>query len=121
MYISIDQLEISLRELDHVHPFFGTSFLACKQLDLEVGNPRRVDVANQETSILEAYYNPLPTSNYYYVPLRSIGPRRRWVNKRKYPDSGLQKTRTTTFAGAFIHPNKHEWAWASNYVSELLS
>jgi len=121
MYISIDQLEISLGELDHVHPFFGTSFLAFKQLDLEVGKPRRVDIANQETSILEAYYNPLPSSGYYYVPLRSGGPRKRWVNKRKYPDSGLQKTRTTTFAGPFIHPNKYEWAWASNYIAELLS
>lgn len=30
MYISSEQLAISLKELDPVHPFFGISFLAFK-------------------------------------------------------------------------------------------
>jgi len=119
MYISLEQLKVSLRELDPVHPFFGTSFLAFKQLGLEVSRPSCMDIANQETSILENYYNPLLNSKYYYIPMRSIGPKDRWVLKKKYPDSGLQKTRTTTFLNAFLHPSKHEWAWAPDYLSKL--
>lgn len=119
MYISSEQLENSLIKLDPVHPFFGVSFLAFKQLDLSVDTPRHVNIADQETSLLETYYNPLPKSAYYYIPLRSIGPKRRWVSKRKYPDSGLQKTRTTTFKDAFLHPSKNEWAWAPDYLAKL--
>ena len=121
MYISFEQIEMSLKELDVVHPFFGTSFLAFKQLDLKINELRDIDIADQETLLLETYYNPLPQSQYYYVPLRSGGRRDRWVSKSKYPDSGLQKTRTTTFLAAFLHPDKHLWAWEPNYVSWLLS
>lgn len=119
MYISSEQLAISLKELDPVHPFFGISFLAFKRLGLQVGQPRRVDIANEETRILTTHYNPVSSSQYYYVPLRSIGPKNRWVSKRKYPDSGLQKTRTTTFQPAFLHPSKNEWAWSPDYLSRL--
>ena len=121
MYISFDQLKISLRQLDPVHPFFGTSFLAFKLLNLEINKPHRVDIADQETVILEKYYNPLPDSKYYYVPMRSIGPKNRWVSKKKYPDSGLQKTRTTTFISVFSHPSKNEWAWAEDYLPKLVT
>lgn len=119
MYISSEQLEDSLQKLDPVHPFFGISFLAFKLLDLPVGSPESVDIAGQETAILEEYYNPLPNSAYYYVPLRSIGPKNRWVSKKKYPPSGLQKTRTTTFKDVFLHPSKNEWAWAPDYIAKL--
>lgn len=121
MYISLEQIEISLKALDPINPFFGISFPAFKQLNLQVGKSHRIDIADQETLILETYYNPLPSSRYYFVPLRSTGPKNRWVSKRKYPDSGLQKTRTTTFLKAFIHPNKNDWAWASDYISELMT
>jgi len=121
MYISFEQIGASIKELDPINPFFGISFLAFKQLSLPVSKPLKVDIANQEALILEAYYNPSPGSTYYYVPLRSTGPMRRWVSKRKYPASGLQKTRTTTFIKAFIHPNKNEWAWRSDYISELIA
>lgn len=120
MYISLQQLEASLSKLDPVHPFFGISFLAFKQLDLKVNDLKHVDIADQETAILEAYYNPRPESKYYYVPLRSTGRVNRWVSKIKYPDSGLQKTRTTSFIRAFLHPsNSDEWAWVPDYLSVL--
>ncbi|HYT45357.1 MAG TPA: hypothetical protein VEP90_23720, partial [Methylomirabilota bacterium] len=79
MYISLEQLSVSLKELDHkVHPFFGTSFLAFKQLELAIDEPRRVDIADQETAILDSFYNPVPESDYYYIPLRKVGPTKRW-------------------------------------------
>jgi AAA domain, putative AbiEii toxin, Type IV TA system len=120
MYISLQQLEASLPKLDPVHPFLGISFLAFKLLDLKVNDLKHVDIADQERSILEAYYNPRPESKSYYIPLRSTGPVKRWVSKVKYPDSGLQKTRTTSFIGAFLHPsNSDEWAWSPDYLSKL--
>lgn len=123
MYISIEQLESSLRKLDPINPFFGISFLAFKKLGLRIGDPRPVNIAEEETAILEADYNPQPTSGYYYIPLRKTGPKKkRWVSKRKYPSSTLQKTRTTTFAEAFMHPrNRPEWAWKPDYLSKLVS
>jgi AAA domain, putative AbiEii toxin, Type IV TA system len=114
MYISAEQLAKSLKQLDAIHPFYGISFLACKELELPVEEPIRVDIAGQETSLLETYYNPLPNSQYYYVPLRSG--KNRWVLKNKYPDSTLKKARTSTFRKVFQHPTANEWAWASNYL-----
>jgi hypothetical protein len=121
MYVSQEQLRISLKVLDkEVHPFFGTSFLAFKELGLAIGDPRRVDIADQETAILESFYNPVPESEYYYIPLRKVGSTKRWVSKRKYATSGLQKMRTTTFKDVFIHPtNTDEWAWVPGYLSDL--
>ncbi|MEO8953030.1 MAG: hypothetical protein ABI396_18735 [Ktedonobacteraceae bacterium] len=77
MYISIEQLGISLRKLDPINPFFGVSFLAFKESGLRIGDPQPVNIAEEETSILEAYYNPLPASDYYYMPLRKTGPKKR--------------------------------------------
>ncbi|NWJ95302.1 MAG: ATP-binding protein [Chloroflexi bacterium] len=119
MYLNFEQISDSVAKLDPIHPFFGISFLAFKQLGLPIGELETVDIANQETSLLDIYYNPLPDSDFYYVPLRSIGPKKRWVLKRKYSDSDLQKTRTTTFSNAFKRGNKSEWAWTSDYISKL--
>ncbi len=119
MYLSDTQISAAVKELDRVHPFWGTSFLAFKQLKLKVGKPAYVDIAGQETAILNAFYNPRPESAYYYVPLRGSGPKNRWVNKKKYSTSGLQSIRTQTFKDVLLHPNVDEWAWAKNYVEKL--
>ena len=116
MYISLEQLRVSHDKLDAIHPFFGTSFLAFKALNLPIGEPISVDIANAETVILDNYYNPYPESQYYYVPLRGNGPKSRWVSKQKYPSSGLQRTRTGTLKEAFLHPTSTTWAWSPNYL-----
>ena len=120
MYISIEQLADSLKKLDFSHSFFGISFLAFKELDLPTGAPRHVDIANQEKSILETYYNPLPNSKYYYIPQESGSVlKHRWVSKSTYPDGRLEKTRTITLRDAFLHPTPNEWAWSPNYLQIL--
>lgn len=122
MYISVEQLAKSLPQLDAIHPFYGISFLACKELELPIGKAIQVDIAGQATSILETYYNPLPNSQYYYIPLRSsIGSKDRWVLKNKYSDSLLPKARRAIFRHAFQHPATNEWAWAPDYLFELSS
>jgi len=119
MYITAEQIEIAVKNLDPIHPFWGTSFLAFKQLNLRVDKPIVVDITKQEISLLDAYYNPWPTSKYYYVPLRGSGPKNRWRDKKKYSSSGLQKVRTTTFMGVFSHPQEDKWAWSPNYIERL--
>jgi hypothetical protein len=123
MYISVEQLAKSLAQLDSTHPFYGISFLACKELELPIGKPIQVDIAGQATSILETYYNPLPNSQYYYVPLRSGRSRkRRWVLKNKYLDSlRIREKSIIAFHNAFQNPIANEWAWASDYLSQLSS
>ncbi|MCI0692538.1 AAA family ATPase [candidate division KSB1 bacterium] len=119
MFLSDGQISVAVQELDRIHPFWGTSYLAFKLLNLEIGKPRRVDIAGQEKIILDKYYNPRPQSKYYYVPLRGSGPKNRWVNKNKYSTSGLQSIRTQTFKDILLHPNEDEWAWAPKYVTKL--
>src|SRR5260370_15458453 len=115
MYISIEQIDESLRKLDLVHPFIGTSFLAFKIVQLPIETSTHVDIADQEKFILDTYYNPYPESKYYYVPLRGGGPKDRWLLKNKYPTSGLQKMRTSTFSEVFLHTSDtDEWAWEPN-------
>jgi len=55
-------------------------------------------------------------------PFAGSGRKERWVKKSKYSNSGLQKTRTSTFQGVFIHASRaRDWAWAPDYVSKLFS
>lgn len=119
MYISPTYLETAVKVLDQIHPFWGTSFLAFKKLGLDIGNPKAIDIASQETLLLDAYYNPQPRSKFYYVPLRGIGKKDRWVSKNKYATSGLQSLRTQTFKNAFLHPREDEWAWHPKYLNHL--
>src|SRR6266568_7570582 len=70
MYIGIEQIDESLRKLDSVHTFIGTSFLAFKIVQLPIETSTHVDIAAQERFILDTYYNPYSESKYYYVPLR---------------------------------------------------
>jgi AAA domain, putative AbiEii toxin, Type IV TA system len=121
MYISIEQIDESLRKLDSVHPFIGTSFLAFKIVQLPIETCTHIDIADQERFILDTYYNPYPESKYYYVPLRGGGPKDRWLLKNKYPTSGLQKMRTSTFSEVFLHTSDtDEWAWEPNYVLRIM-
>jgi len=120
MYLSVEQIDESIRKLDSVHVFMGTSFLAFKISQLPIGTRTHIDIAEQERFILETYYNPYPDSKFYYVPLRGGGPENRWRGKKKYPTSGLQRIRTSTFSSVFLHtPDTDEWGWEPSYVLQI--
>jgi hypothetical protein len=107
-----------LDELKRLHPFFGITFLVCKQESLPVEQLVHFEINALEASFLERYHKPEPRSQHYYQPYRTS--RDRWLS-RKYPSSGSQKTRTQgDLAQAFVHPrDSHEWAWAANYLDVL--
>jgi hypothetical protein len=108
----------SLERLSNVHPFFGITFLVCKQERLPVGKMRPFAINAAEQEFLQEYYHPDMRSKFYFQPFRTSSGR--WLSP-KYPSSGSQKTRTHgDLAAAFQHDRKSDrWGWAPSYVEVL--
>jgi hypothetical protein len=119
MYLSEKVIRDSLRCLAPVHPFFGITFLACKQEQMPIGESIRFPIATFEVDVLRKYYQPNPRSRYYFHPFKTSG-LLKWHGP-KYPSSGLQAIRTRgDLAKAFIHEKDTDlWGWRSNYVETL--
>lgn len=120
MFITADQIRDSLEHLESLHPFWGVTFLACKEADLPVGVPDNdfyMDAVTKE--FLDRYYRPEKSSEYYYRVFRTSDKAQQWL-RPDYPSSGLQAINTQTFADAFIHEkNTNVWAWVDDYVDVL--
>ena len=120
MFLSIEQIEKSLHDLTSVHPFFTVTFLVCKENVLPVGRAIEFRINALEKDFLEKYYNPADESEYYYKVSR-VNDKSHWI-RSDYPYKGSQKTRTTTFKDAFVHPvPSSEWGWHKDYVGFLKS
>lgn len=119
MYVTLDAVLYSIVELSNLHPFFGITFLVCKQGNLPVGSAKSFPINTAEQEFLNKYYHPNLGSSYYFQPFRTSG-MGRWLVE-KYPFSGSQSTRTRgLLAPAFIHKlGTDQWGWAKNYVSVL--
>lgn len=119
-YLEESLVKRAVDELQHVHPFFGITFLVCKRKELSVGKLQRFAIAKEEANFLLEYYHPNPRSKYYFQPFRTSNTARRWLSP-KYPSSGSQSTRTRgRLAAAFIHPrDTDQYAWDTNYVGVL--
>jgi hypothetical protein len=118
MYISIDQIRLSLDNLKRVHPFFGMSFLAFKKAGIPVGGTKYVNFTQIATDILERHYHPSASYQGYYNPFQTSDRENRWVRPR-YPSTSLQRITKDTFSDALIHPTKTEWGWREDYVQRL--
>jgi len=66
MFLSLNQIKQSLSNLQHIHPFYGTTFLACKKKGLPVGQAVSFPISIVETQFLDDYYRPDSTSEYFY-------------------------------------------------------
>jgi hypothetical protein len=121
MFLTLEQVTQSLQNLKSVHPFYGMTFLACKRENLPVGRDIPFPIANHETALLDEYYRPQKTSEFYYQVFRTSVKTDRWVPRSKYASSTLQSTRTqSVFEDAFIHDSGSDrWGWKSNYVEVL--
>ncbi len=118
MYFRQDLVFQSLERLSNVHPFFGITFLVCKQERLPVGKMRQFAINSAEQAFLQEYYHPDMQSKFYFQPFRTSSGR--WLSP-KYPSSGSQKTRTQgDLAAAFMHVRGSDrWGWAQSYVQVL--
>jgi hypothetical protein len=70
MFLSIDKIQRSLDNLQSIHPFYGTTFLACKKEGLPVGQAISFPISVIETQFLDDYYRPDITSEYFYRVFR---------------------------------------------------
>lgn len=122
MYISLEQIKISLDNLERIHPFFGIVFLVCKLGQLPIGKTTVFPINQREKDFLDAHYKPLRSSQYYYRVFRPSDKSKRWVAS-KYASSTLQSTRTRgEFEDAFMHEKGTDiWGWSRDYLKQLSS
>ncbi|HEX8494334.1 MAG TPA: AAA family ATPase [Pyrinomonadaceae bacterium] len=121
MFLGIDQIKEALEKLQSIHPFYGLTLLACKREKLPVGRAIPFAISDYETALLDEYYRPDKSSEYFYQIFRTSVKEDRWVTRKKYASSTLQSTRTrSVFRKAFIHESGSDsWGWKSNYVDVL--
>jgi hypothetical protein len=106
--------------MQHIHPFFGITFLACKRAELEVGALEKFAFAREEEKLLLECYHPNQQSKFYFQPFHTSDSGDRWLSP-KYPSAGSQSTRTRgLLASAFLHiRGTDQWGWDEKYVDVL--
>lgn len=125
MYLSKEQVAVSIERLENVSVFFGTVFLAFKQIQLPIGDPQPVIFKKVVDAVLHTYYLSYPPDKqtkdgHTYTPFLTSQTRHRW-NKEPFSDS-LRRT-TDMFADAFQLVRTHKRnsrAWQPDYVQKLL-
>ena len=125
MYFSKEQIAQSIERLGDVNPFFGTVFLAFKQIDLPTGDTKSITFTNTIDSLLRTYYLYYPPdqaseNRRIYTPFLTSNTKNRW-NKEPYASS-LRRIASETFSDAFIRISRpgNQWGWEPNYVQYLL-
>lgn len=121
MFLTLAQIEKSLRSLEAVHPFFGITFLVVKKARLPIGETIDFQLDASNKDFLDRYYKPDQDSDWYYRVFRISDKNKSWVAS-DYASSGLQSVNTRTFGDAFLHEkNSDIWGWKPDYVSVLKS
>ena len=119
VFLSIDQVKLSLPLLAQLNPFFGMSFLAFKKAGIPVGSARTLVFSQIAQGILEKHYRPAPAYAGFYNPLKTSDPSNWWTSPR-YGSTSLQRITTDTFGDALIHKKKESsWGWRNDYIVKL--
>ena len=119
MFFSKEQLELSIKRLGELDPFFGTVFLALKQANLPEGETKPLKFQPLLEAFLQKYYRPTNNSTEIYMPFKMS-------NKRKYWNisqciTTLQRNTIDTFSDVILHPKRtREWGWKTDYMQVLL-
>lgn len=119
MFISAEQLEHSLHNLNEINPFFGTAYLAFTRAGLPVGTTTSLTFSSIVEDILQAYYRPVPEHPGFYSPFKTSAPTSRWLSPR-YGSTSLQRITSDTFSDALLHEKgSSAWGWRANYLKQL--
>ena len=119
MFFSATQIAESVKRLEPINPFFGTTFLVFKKGNLPVGAVTSFLIDAENKKFLEKYYRPDHDSNWFYRVFRPSDKSKHW-NRPDYAAKGLQSINTRTFGDAFIHDkDSNVWGWKTNYVEIL--
>lgn len=116
MYFSLKQIQQSIERLDELDSFFGTVFLAFKEINLPVGETRVIQSIPILETFLQKYYRPFPDYSGFYTPFRTWN--KRW-HTYQYANS-LHRTKIVAFSDVILHPKgSQEWGWKNDYVNIL--
>jgi predicted ATP-binding protein involved in virulence len=119
MYLTPKQIILSIGYLRNVHPFYGITFLACKENKLPVENIIELSLVDIIKNFMEKVHKIKPDSKYYFQPYKTAQKEKQWLNDH-YPSKELQTINTQTFKTAFIHErNGKTWGWQKNYIHIL--
>jgi predicted ATPase len=121
MFISTSCLISCIKDLATLHPFYGITYLVCKQEQLPVDNTVEFSINSAETSFLTKHFKPIKNTEKFFRLFRPTDKVKYWLNG-DYASSGSQATRTQMFGEAFIHEtNTSLWGWSKKYVDVLES
>jgi hypothetical protein len=119
MYLSTKTIVDSIERLKYINPFYGITYLACKENNLPVGETKELSMDNLTKNFMEKVHKIHPTSMHYFQPYESNTSDKRWVVFR-YPSTGLRSRNTKVFHMAFTHSALNRtWGWAKDYVDIL--
>ena len=119
MFLSIEQIDLSLPRLARLNPFFGMSFLAFKEAEIPLGRARTLVFSKAVQRILERHYKPTAAYSGFYNPFRTSNQKNRWTAPR-YGSTSLQRITTDTFGDALIHTKPEpSWGWKQDYIQRL--
>jgi hypothetical protein len=126
VYLSKEQVAVSIARLGNLHAFFGTVFLAFKQIHLPIGDPQPVSFKRVIGAMLQKYYlySPLDTfsgDRRVYTPFLTSNMRDRWNKEQRFVDSLRRATDIFTDAFRLVRtPGKNGRAWHPDYIQKLL-
>lgn len=120
VFFSKEQIERSIKKLNKLHPFFGTVFLAFKEVDLPIGETKQIRFSSTLEAFLQKYYRPASQYNEFFIPFMLPEKEKRWKS-RSYINILLTNT-NNIFSTIFIHPEgSDDWGWQPNYIEALIS
>ena len=119
MYLALETIQEALEHLENIHPFYGVTFLVCKQNKIPVGEAVEFRINAKEKEFLDHYYKPADFSRHYYRVFRPSDKKKEWVDAKKYASSTIQAIRTQTFKDVLLHPTPTQWGWAPDYIAKL--
>ncbi|MDR1922819.1 MAG: ATP-binding protein [Planctomycetaceae bacterium] len=120
MFFTLDVIETSIKRLAAVHPFFGITFLTCKQKKLPVGCTTDISLNNITKEHLDSIHKICSESSLYYQPFHSYSRNEKWVDSN-YPSTELQAINTQSFQNVFLHDKETAaLGWQDDYVKQLV-
>ncbi len=118
MFFSKVQIEQSTKKLHDLNPFFGTVFLALKEVDLPEGETKNLNFLPILEAFLQKYYRPTNGYNGFYTPFKTSNQKKRW-NTYRYANT-LHRITVDTFSDVILHQKgSREWGWKTDYIRKL--
>jgi hypothetical protein len=119
MFLATKTIVDSIERLKNINPFYGITYLACKENNLPAGATKELSLDNLTKAFMDKVHKIHPSSKYYFQPYESNIRDKRWVVVR-YPSTGLQSINTRGFPAVFIHSALNRtWGWSRDYVNIL--